>query len=478
VLFNTVVFLVFLPIVIGIFHLLKQQLHKKIFLIIASYVFYGYWDWRFLFLILLSTVVDYVIAIKLDEHDSDKVRKGLLLASIVINLGILGVFKYFNFFTESFQALSNNFGYELDMVHLNIILPVGISFYTFQTMSYTMDVYKHKIKAEHSFVNLALYVSFFPQLVAGPIEKAAHLLPQIQTLIRPTLLHFKEGFILITMGMMKKVLIGDTCGLYVDHIFSEPSQYQSFELLSALLLFAVQIYADFAGYTSIGRGVAKMLGIDLVHNFKQPYLSANITEFWRRWHMSLSSWLKEYLYIWGLGGNRKGKIRTYVNLMLTMLIGGLWHGSSWNFVVWGGIHGLGLAGHKLLLGDKKAQSSFTYSGMGSLMMYLFKALGTFIIVLIAWLFFRVTDFGQTLDIINEMLALNWTYESGVLLQIVAVYYFVMISIDVLEYRTGTDTFLLILKTERWIGICLALWITIIVYMLSVSKPLPFIYFQF
>ena len=341
-----------------------------------------------------------------------------------------------------------------------------------------MDVYKRKLKAEHNFVNLALYVSFFPQLVAGPIEKAAHLLPQIQKLVAPTRQHIKEGFMLITMGMFKKVLIGDTCGLYVDHIFSEPERYQSFELLSALLLFAVQIYADFAGYTSIGRGVAKIFGINLVHNFKQPYLSANITEFWGRWHMSLSAWLKEYLYIWGLGGNRKGRIRTYVNLMLTMLIGGLWHGSSWNFVIWGGIHGLGLAGHKLMLGNVKAQLGYTYSTFSGLISYLLKVIGTFTIVLIAWLFFRVTDFGQTINIIEEIFRFNWTYQSGVLLQIVAAYYVVMISIDVLEYRTGTDTFLLRLKTEKWVGICLALWITIIVYMLSVSKPLPFIYFQF
>ena len=477
-LFNSVVFLIYLPIIIGIFYLLKKTSYKKLFLIIASYVFYGYWDWRFLFLLLISTIVDFILAKKIDRTDDKKIRKRFLITSISINLGILAIFKYFNFFIASLVDMGHSVGYELDFVTLYIILPVGISFYTFQTMSYTIDVYNKKIDAETNFANMALYVSFFPQLVAGPIEKAAHLLPQIRTLKKAKKADFKEGFMLITMGMMKKVLIGDTCGLYVDHIFSEAARFESYELISALLLFTIQIYADFSGYSSIGRGIAKMLGIDLVHNFQQPYLSRNITEFWRRWHISLSSWLKEYLYIGALGGNRISNNRTYINLMLTMLLGGLWHGASWNFVIWGGLHGIGLALHKLILKDNSPVTSYSYTNIKGLFSYLFNTFFTFIFVIITWLFFRVTSFEEIIIISKQIAHFTWTYESSVLLGIVSVYYIVSFGLDICEYKTKSKTFLLSLQPEKWIGISIALWISIIMYMLSVVKPLPFVYFQF
>ncbi|MCF8219495.1 MAG: hypothetical protein K9I29_09540 [Bacteroidales bacterium] len=322
--------------------------YKKPLLLIASYFFYGYWDWRFTGLLAISTIADYFIGKKLYSTEAPKKRKWFLFSSMFINLGILAFFKYFGFFVDSFETLAGVFGLQLDFIHLNIILPVGISFYTFQTMSYTIDIYRKKLEPTNNFIDFAVFVSFFPQLVAGPIERARNLLPQIARLSKPKRKQIEEGISLIVTGLFIKVMIGDTAGRFVDHIFGNPEIYKSFELISALILFSVQIYADFSGYSSIARGVAKLLGIELMKNFEQPYLSANITEFWRRWHISLSSWLKDYLYI-SLGGNRKGKSRTYVNLMITMLLGGLWHGASWNFVIWGGLHGIYLAVHKYML---------------------------------------------------------------------------------------------------------------------------------
>ena len=246
----------------------------------------------------------------------------MLLASLTANQGILGFFKYFNFFVDSFISMISIFTHDLDFLHLNIILPVGISFYTFQTLSYTIDIYRKKLVPTNSFLDFALFVSFFPQLVAGPIERAANLLPQISTSRKTTKEQLLDGSILIIYGLFKKVMIGDAAGRYVDHIFAHMDLYSSWELVFALFMFSIQIYADFSGYSNIARGTAKLFGFEIMKNFEQPYLSSNITEFWRRWHISLSSWLKDYLYI-SLGGNRRGIYQTYLNLMITMILGGL-----------------------------------------------------------------------------------------------------------------------------------------------------------
>jgi len=264
---------------------------------------------------------------------------------------------------------------------LNIILPVGISFYTFQTLSYTLDIYRRKLKPSSNFIDFALFVAFFPQLVAGPIERARHLLPQLSVRLHPTREQVSEGVVLIITGLFMKVMIGDAGGRIADHIFTNPEYYSSLEFLCALLIFSVQIYADFSGYSNIARGTAKLLGVDLMRNFAQPYLSANISEFWRRWHISLSSWLRDYLYI-SLGGNRKGRGRTFINLMLTMLLGGLWHGANWTFVIWGALHGTYLVIHKLILGDRKPQIHYTYAGVPGFLNYFVKALLTYILVLL------------------------------------------------------------------------------------------------
>ena len=388
-LFNSFIFFIFLAIVLPRYYSLPIKL-KKPLLLVCSYFFYGYWDWRFTALLALSTVVDFYIGKALFKAKEEERRKRFLVISIGVNLVILGFFKYFGFFIDSFEALGTVMGVKFDYLHLNLILPVGISFYTFQTMSYSIDIYRRKLEPSNSFIDFAVFVSFFPQLVAGPIERAIHLLPQISKLPKPTKEQIQQGIVLIVTGLFTKVMIGDTTGRFVDQIFGNPEIYKSVELISALILFSIQIYADFSGYSSIARGVAKLLGIELIKNFEQPYLSSNITEFWRRWHISLSSWLKDYLYI-SLGGNRKGIKRTYINLMLTMLLGGLWHGASWNFVIWGGLHGVYLALHKIMLGDQKPQTKYIYSGLLSFFMFLFKVTTTYILVLFTWLFFRATN---------------------------------------------------------------------------------------
>jgi len=470
-LFNSLVFFTFMLIVIPLYYLLRDPKQKKWFLLLASYVFYGYWDWRFLGLLIFSSVMDFYLGKVIYTAETDVKKKRWLLFSLFINLTILGFFKYYNFFIHSFQDV---FGVDLDFLHISIILPVGISFYTFQSLSYTFDVYRGRMKPENNMLDYVLFVAFFPQLVAGPIEKAIDLLPQVKNPIKPGKAMIWDGILLISLGMVKKVLIGDTVAKFVDHIFNEPTYYSSSELFTALMLFAIQIYADFSGYSNIARGCGKLLGVELVVNFKQPYLSSNITDFWRRWHISLSSWLKEYLYIWGLGGNRKGKWRTYYNLIMTMLIGGLWHGANYTFIIWGGIHGVALAIHK------KYCDMFGMPRVESEQGWFPRATGiitTFIIVLLAWLFFRAPDFSTAIFFLRSFV--HWTGSNvwSQLLVITLTYYIVSIGLDLLENKNG-ELFMRRLSVPTQVAILLPLWGAIVMYLFSIGKPLPFIYFQF
>ena len=475
-LFNSTIFLLFLAIVVPLFLVLPQRA-RTIFLLAASYFFYGYWDWRFLSLLFASTVLDFFVARALPGTTDPHRRKLLLSLSLVGNLGMLGFFKYFNFFVGSFESMALSFGMPpLDFLHLHVILPVGISFYTFQTLSYTIDVYRGRMRPTSSFSSFALYVTFFPQLVAGPIERATHLLPQIEALRRPTRNDFREGLALMGVGMFKKVLLGDTCGRIVDRIFANPTYYTSSELLAALFLFSIQIYADFSGYSSIARGTARFFGVDLMENFNQPYLSASITEFWRRWHISLSTWLRDYLYV-PLGGNRKGPTRTYVNLFLTMLLGGLWHGANWTFVVWGGLHGLYLAVHKLMLGSRRPTERFQYRGPASAIVFAGKVVTTYLLVQLTWLFFRAPDFGVAFAILHRIAAWAPGPYDGRLLIVTLTYAAATIALDTVEYVTRDHAFLLRLAPRyRW-GVYAGMWAAILLYMFQ-ATPMPFIYFQF
>lgn len=476
-LFNSYIFLIFLSVVLPVFYLLPSRKTKNSFLIICGYFFYGYWDWRFCFLLAFSTIVDFLIGKILYATKNDTKRKIFLIISISINLTILGFFKYFNFFVDSFTTLIKIFGSDLDFLHLRIILPVGLSFYTFQSISYIIDVYWKKIKPEPSFINYALFVCFFPQLVAGPIERAPRILPQISGKLVPTRAQIRIGIELIITGLFKKVLIGDATGRIVDNIFLQPQLYSSFELLMGLILFSIQIYIDFSGYSNIARGTAKLLGVDIIRNFQQPYLSSNITEFWRRWHIALSSWLKDYLYI-ALGGNRKGPKRTYVNLMITMLLGGLWHGANWTYVIWGGLHGLYLAFHKLLLKGKKPRDSYSYNGIFSFIIFISKAIGTYVLVLFAWLFFRSNNLNMIQLFFSKMI--HWTTGDLSMRFICITLSFLCITLlfDCVEYYTKEDSFLQKIRySSVRHGILTAMFVAVCIVMLS-YEPLPFVYFQF
>ena len=342
--FNSEAFAVFLPIVFLLYWFAtNRNINSQNFLLlVASYVFYGWWDWRFLFLLVFSTSLDYYTGLKMFKAETKKSKTFWFWLSVGINLGFLGVFKYFNFFADSLADSLNAIGWHVSLTTLSIILPVGISFYTFHGLSYVIDIYKDKIEPENNVVTYSLFVSFFPLLVAGPIERATHLLPQIKKKRLFTDAMFREGILQITAGFFRKMVIADNLAVYVDSVYGNADIHNSSSLLLASVFYAFQIYFDFSGYSDIAIGTAKLFGFSLKENFNLPYFSKSLTEFWRRWHMSLSFWLRDYLYI-SLGGNRKGIKITYRNLMITMLLGGLWHGASWNFVIWGGMHEIGRA---------------------------------------------------------------------------------------------------------------------------------------
>ncbi len=363
---------------------------KHIFLLIASYVFYGWWDWRFCFLMLSLTFIAYISARNISKEKYSRFFKFL---GVAFPLVILGFFKYFNFFLESF---STAFKIE-NLGTLSIILPVGISFYTFQSMSYTIDVMRKDIKSE-SFLNVALYVSFFPQLVAGPVVKASDFIPQLYEDRRITKENVITGAQIFVFGLFKKVVFADHLSVFVDDVFSKPEAFHSFSVIFAVVSYSIQIYFDFSGYSDMAVGCAKCLGYDFNRNFNMPYISKNPSEFWKRWHISLSSWLQQYLYI-SLGGNRKGVARTYANLLITMILGGLWHGASWNFVLWGALHGVLLCVHKIFKRIRKGQKGNTFTNALS-------TLCTYIAVCFGWVLFRADDFSTAFSLYKQMFCWN------------------------------------------------------------------------
>lgn len=472
-LFNSFVFFVFLGVVLPIFYALPSKKAKNLFLLIASYVFYGYWDWRFCGLLIISTLIDFYIGNKIYFAKSEKSSKRYLQISLFANLSMLGVFKYFNFFVDSFQEVSTQLGWHIDTLHLNVILPVGISFYTFQTLSYSIDIYRKRLVPTNNLIDFGLFVSFFPQLVAGPIERASHLLPQLYENLKPTKLQIEQGIILISLGLFRKVIIGDSAGKYADYLLSDINNCTSDELVFAMLLFTFQVYADFSGYSHIARGTAKLLGVELMKNFEQPYLSQNITELWRRWHISLSSWLKDYVYI-TLGGNRDGVLRSYLYLMITMSLGGLWHGAGWNFIIWGALHGLYLMIHKFLLKDKKINDRITKVTPR----VIFNIIGTNFIFIFALCIFRITPLDNTFLFFKKIYHWEFGENFKTLLLILISYNILVLILDILEYKTKRHTYLMLIKSNyvRY-GIVLGILFVTFVYMFQ-TEPLPFFYFQF
>lgn len=466
-LFNSLEFAIFLPIVAGAYWILPKRLQNPL-LLAASYVFYGSWDWRFLGLLLLSTTTDYAVGRRLTSESRLRYRQGLLGISMIVNLGALALFKYFNFFVDSFAELLNAFGLEAGTATLQVILPVGISFYTFQTLAYTIDVYRHKAEAEANFVTFALYVAFFPQLVAGPIERAQRLIPQFrQPRERISYEQFRSGAFLILLGLFKKIAIADALAPHVNDAFGASSDAGWLTLLIGTYAFALQIYGDFSGYTDVARGVSRLFGIELVVNFNQPYLSANITQFWRTWHISLSTWLRDYLYI-PLGGNRKGRTRTHSNLMITMLLGGLWHGAAWTFVVWGGLHGLFLAVHRRYRDRTTQVRSPNRSALS--------VIGTFHLVCFAWIFFRADSLGQAIEVLTGIATLRPGVLSMNALTLLIFAGVVSFGIDRVQRRSADHTRPLAWSAP-WRGVVYAGLLLGIVVFIG-GPEIPFIYFQF
>lgn len=340
-LFNSIEFAIFFPIIFILYFLFFNNniRYRNLFIICISYFFYAMWDWRFLSLIIISSIADYLIGFKIYDSKDEKTRRGFLLLSVIINIGILGFFKYFNFFTDSLLSLFELFGWTYSYRRLNIILPVGISFYTFQTLSYTLDIYRKRLTPTKDITSFFAFVSFFPQLVAGPIERAKDLLPQFHKINKISYNSIRSGLILITIGLFKKIVIADRLAIYVDSCYANIDQANGIPMLIAIIFFAFQLYLDFSAYSDIAIGIARTLGFNLSTNFKRPYLSISFSDFWKRWHISLSSWFKDYVYI-SLGGNKVNKTKMFRNIFIVFLLSGLWHGASWNFVIWGALNGL------------------------------------------------------------------------------------------------------------------------------------------
>lgn len=474
--FNSYLYFFSLVVLLAVYVGFKENVRKQNWLLlIASYSFYACWDWRFLSLILISTLTDYHVAKQICGSKSTTGKRFWLSISIFVNLGLLGFFKYFNFFVESAEQLITAIGFVADYPTLNVILPVGISFYTFQTLSYTIDVYRKKSTPTNDLLNFSLYVTFFPQLVAGPIERPSSLLPQIEKKRKITSAHIAEGMHHILIGLFKKVVVADNMALYADGVFAKGADpLNGLENWIGLIAFALQIYGDFSGYSSIAQGSAKLLGFELSYNFHMPYFAKSPSEFWTRWHVTLSQWLRDYIYI-PLGGNRGGSVLTYRNLMLTMLLGGLWHGAGWHFVLWGFYHGLILCLFRLV----QIRCSFerlTATRMFSVVATLFM----FVLTLFGWLLFRIDNLPQIFDVAVLLCSPSCWQVTSLSVSMCCSILFMALPLFVYEYwiYRNENEHLLIFR-KHWI--CRAglySYFLLMMVFFSTEASQEFIYFQF
>ena len=472
-LFNSFIFGGFFLLTYALYLALRRATRaQNLLLLVASYVFYGYWDWRFLGLLAISTLVDFTVGRSLHGTGDTRRRRILLTVSVCTNLGILGFFKYYDFFADSLAALMRLAGMTPDPFTLGILLPVGISFYTFQTMSYTIDIYRGKLAPVDSLLDFAVFVAFFPQLVAGPIERARNLLPQIAQPRRIDRDQVGAGLWLILWGYFKKVVIADHMALLVTPVFAQHTDYQGLELMVALLAFTVQIYCDFSGYSDIARGLAKLMGFELMVNFKLPYFAINPSDVWVRWHVSLSSWLRDYLYI-PLGGSRGGTLRTQRNLAVTMLLGGLWHGAAWNFVIWGGYHGALLAIYRWL-DPAPVHADPWRSGTRRVRILAMMAM-MFVLTVLGWLIFRADSVEQIVYFLGNLH--RGAGETGWNL-LYAWFFFSwpLIPVQLLQYRTGDLLAVNGLPGPLRVTIYCLLFCGILAF--GVRESMEFIYFQF
>jgi alginate O-acetyltransferase complex protein AlgI len=483
--FDTPVYFIFLTGVVLLYWRLPWR-GQNLLLLAASYFFYACWDWRFLSLIATSTVADYWLARIIERSKTPGSRRAALVVSLVLNFGFLGVFKYFNFFVGSFGQLADWFGANGSFSPaLRIILPVGISFYTFQAVAYIVDVYHRKMPASEDFISYALFISFFPHLVAGPIQRPSHLLPQAEHPRRYDPRKLFDGLMLIATGLFRKCVIADNCALLANAAFGGAwGELTLPVVLIGVYAFAWQIYGDFSAYSDIARGSAQLLGFHFMVNFRQPYLSASLSEFWRRWHISLSTWLRDYLYI-PLGGNRRGERRTYANLLMTMLLGGLWHGANWTFVAWGALHGAGLAVERFL-GLKSAglrAGSPTQEANPKPWSIWIRRIVIFHLVCFGWLFFRAESLSHAVQMLGGLSHWSWRPEYFTALVFLAVFTVPLFLLD-LSLERGDQEY----PGEKWKPLegksvfvrraALATALIVIVLVFGATQPSAFIYFQF
>ncbi|HTU47752.1 MAG TPA: MBOAT family protein [Bryobacteraceae bacterium] len=467
-LFDSPVYLVFLTLVVALYWRLGWR-KQNLFLLAASYFFYGWWDWRFLALMLTSTLVDYTFALRIADNPNQRLRKTLLITSLVMNFGFLGFFKYCNFFVDSFTHMLAFVGmHHIPTFFLKIILPPGISFYTFQEVAYIVDVYHGKQRPSRSLLDYALFISLFPHLIAGPIQRPSHLLPQVQRPREFDSRKFFDGLMLILSGLFRKCVIADNCALLANAAFGGQLGRNFFSLMIGVYAFAWQIYGDFAGYSDLARGSAQLLGFHFMVNFRQPYLASSLQDFWRRWHISLSTWLRDYLYI-PLGGNRRGERRTYINLLITMLLGGLWHGANWTFVVWGAVHGGWLALERFftqrILG-RRDEVNFGWAGR----------FATLSIVGLAWVFFRASSVREAITMLGGLSDFAWRPEYGPALIYLGAVSFVALAID---WRLEQAKEEYVFETARpRTALAAALAMCAVITVFGALESSAFIYFQF
>lgn len=478
--FNSLEFAFFLPLVFLLYWFVFNRTQKlqNIFLVAASYVFYGWWDWRFLLLIVFSSCVDYVIGRLMDVSD-DWHRKFLLGVSLIVNLGLLGIFKYYNFFIESFASSFSFLGHNIDSARINVILPVGISFYTFQTLSYSIDVFRRKLEPTKDILAFFAFVSFFPQLVAGPIERATNLLPQFQ---KPRVFNYilgTDGCRQILWGLFKKIVIADNCAIFVNEIFGSYATQSGSTLALGAIFFAFQIYGDFSGYSDIAIGISKLFGFKLMQNFAFPYFSRDIAEFWRRWHISLSTWFRDYLYI-PLGGSRVSEYKKIRNVFIIFLVSGFWHGANWTFIVWGFINALFIVPLMMFKLNRNNLKVVAQDKLLPDFREFLQIMVTFSITVLAWIYFRsesVTDANYyVLRMISDLFTIN-AKTVRYLLSSVWLFIFIMIIIEWLhrDREHGLQLNLKKVTTPvRWVGY---LGIILLISFFGATQQ-EFIYFQF
>jgi alginate O-acetyltransferase complex protein AlgI len=462
-LFDTPAYLLFLVLVVIIYWRLSWR-RQNLFLLGCSYFFYGWWDWRFLLLMIFSTCADYALSRRIAASDNKAARKRLLTLALVLNFAFLGFFKYFNFFTDSFANLLAVLGvHNVPRGLIQILLPPGISFYTFQEVAYIVDVYFRKIEPADSLLDYGLFISLFPHLIAGPIQRPSHLLPQVQAPRRYSNEVFFNGLMLIAMGLFRKCVIADNCAPLANAAFAGKLGSGFWPLVIGVYAFSWQIYCDFSGYSDIARGSAQLLGFHFMVNFRQPYFATSLQDFWRRWHISLSTWLRDYVYI-PLGGNRKGERRTYVNLLATMLLGGLWHGANWTFVVWGALHGGWLALERFVAGPEGPRSRW------------YSRIVTLTVVGVAWVFFRAKSLHEALSMLAGASSFAWNPSFMPILMFLALISSLMIAIDLLNEKTGQEY--AFQQTAPPVRVAFAAALVVLIMLGGGSQINAFIYFQF